>query len=384
MQANAHQPLHPALCAIGWSADHEAEWQARADQAPTDGPTPANQGPTPIPARVILEHRGFYTVATEQGERLAELSGRLRHDAQSRLDLPAVGDWVAVRPDPNRSASALLVLETLPRASALLRKIAGDTTAPQLVAANVDTAIMLMGLDENFNVRRLERYLTAIRAADIQPIILLTKADLCDDLPEKITAAAAAAGPDTPLFALDLLHDDLGEVLDPWLTPQSTLVLLGSSGVGKSTLTNHLLGEALQRTAQVSDERSQGRHTTTHRQLFTLPCGALLIDTPGMREFQPWDASPSSLADAFEDINALTERCQYRDCQHEREPNCAIQAALADATLPPERLAAFRKLQRELKHLAIAQDKALRIQEHRKRKTLTRAVKLHAKMSPKW
>lgn len=358
------------LSQYGWSQERADNWHPRPDQAPCQ------------PARVILEHRGFYTVITANGERLAELSGRLRHDAQSRLDLPAVGDWVVVTDNPQ--TSTLLVLETLPRTSTLLRKQAGETTEPQLVAANIDAAIMLMGLDDNFNIRRMERYLTAIRGANIQPIILLSKADLCDDVPKRIAEATAAAGIETPVHAIDLLHEDPFPLLTPWLAPHQTVVLLGSSGVGKSTLTNRLLGKDQQRTSTVSDERNQGRHTTTHRQLFILPNASLLIDTPGMREFQPWETDPQHVSDAFEDIELLAAQCQFRDCKHNNEPGCAIQEAIQSGELLPNRLTAFRKLNRELQRLAVDQSNAARIKEQQRRKLLTRNAKQRAKMSPKW
>jgi ribosome biogenesis GTPase len=304
------------------------------------------------PARVALPYGATFRVYLADAETLADVSGRLRHEARSRRDLPAVGDWVAVRwtvPTDRATIHAIL-----PRRSLFSRKVAGETTVEQIVAANVDTAFLVAGLDHDFNLRRLERYLAMAWTSGAQPVVLLNKADLADDL-EAQRADVAAISPGVPIHVISSRFGSGLEELEPYLQPGRTIALLGSSGVGKSTLINRLLGEDRQRTREVRASDQRGRHTTTHRELVRLPGGAMLIDTPGMRELQLWDAD-TGVQETFDDITALAPECHFADCRHDTEPRCAVKAAVADGRIPAERLENYIKLQRELAHLAGRQD----------------------------
>lgn len=326
-----------------------------------------------VPARIAREDRGRYLLLGDEGERPGELAGRLRHEARTRAELPAVGDWVAVRPD----GMPAVIVAVLPRASAFVRKVAGDTTDEQIVAANVDTVLLVSGLDGDFNVRRIERFLTAAWDSGAQPVLVLNKADVADDVDARVAEVLAVA-PGVPVVALSALAGDGIAALQPWLVPGRTLALVGSSGVGKSTLANALLGQARQATGNVREDDSRGRHTTTHRELFELPCGAWLLDTPGMRELQLW-ADESSLSGAFPDVDGFAANCRFRDCAHDSEPGCAVRAALERGALPRERFESWRKLQRELRHLERRQDAVLRAKDEAKWRAIHNSMKHHPK-----
>jgi ribosome biogenesis GTPase / thiamine phosphate phosphatase len=308
-----------------------------------------------IPARVSAQHRGEYDVLAERGELRAHVAGRLRHEASSGADLPAVGDWVALRDET--------IHAVLPRRSAFLRKVAWSQTEAQVLAANIDTVFVLTGLDEDFSPRRIERYLTLAWESGATPALVLTKADLCrDPLALLVEAEQVALGVST-----HVVSNLTGEGLDglaPYLGPAKTVALLGSSGVGKSSLANRLLGGDVQVTKELAGDGT-GRHTTTARELFRLPSGALLVDTPGLREVQLWDAD-EGIQEAFADIDELAADCRFNDCAHMREPGCAVQAAIDEGRLPRERLQSYRALQRELKRLAMKQDARLRSEERKK------------------
>ena len=326
------------------------------------------------PARVAREDRGRYAVLDESGARSAELAGRLRHDARTRAELPAVGDWVALRPG---AASSAVIEAVLPRASSFVRKVAGDTTEEQVVAANVDTVFLVSGLDADFNCRRIERYLAAAWESGAEPVVVLNKADLAADLDARIAEAEAAA-PGAAVVPLSALAGEGLAALSAWLAPGRTVALIGSSGVGKSTLVNALLGTARQATGVVREDDSRGRHTTTHRELIPLPGGALLLDTPGMRELQLWGGE-ESLDGAFPEIAELAAACRFRDCRHEAEPGCAVLAALATGRLDEERLLSWRKLQRELARLAARANARARAAEQAKWKAIHRSMRDHPK-----
>ena len=287
--------------------------------------------------RVVLSERGAYTVSDGEAELAAVLPGRLRHRAAAR-DLPAVGDWVAVR----RTPAADLIEAVLPRTSTLARRDP-DQKSEQVLVANVDRALLVMGLDGDFNVRRLERDLTLVAAAGVAPVVVLSKADLEPAAVATRRAEVVAAAPGAPVLALDLLEPAAALAVAAELPPRTPAVLLGSSGAGKSTLLNALAGDALQRTAPVRGHDSRGRHTTTRRQLFRLPGGALVIDSPGMRELEPW-RSAAGLDDSFADVAAAAAGCRFRDCGHAAEPGCAVRAAVEDGTLAADRVAAYQKL----------------------------------------
>jgi ribosome biogenesis GTPase len=305
-------------------------------------------------------------VAREDGDVLAELPGRLRHEARDRSDLPAVGDWVAVDPSPGRT----LVRAVLPRRTVLVRKVAGGTSESQVIAANVDVVLVAAAAGADVNERRLERYLTFAWSSGAQPVVLLTKADLEDDVAERV-ASIEAASPGVPVVAVSALTGAGIDRVAELLPPAKTGVVVGSSGVGKSTLINRLLGTDLLLTQRVRAHDERGMHTTTSRRLVPLPNGALLVDTPGMRELAL--ADDDGLDGAFADVEALAAGCRFGDCAHGVEPHCAVLRAVEDGSLDPERLHAFRALQREIAYLARKQDVRLRLQEQRRWKNISRA-----------
>lgn len=295
------------------------------------------------PARVTLELKGFVEVTDETGARLAECTGRFAREAAGAADFPAVGDWVAVTARPG-DATRADIHAVLPRLTKFSRKAAGEQIVEQVVAANVDTVFLVTALDANFNLRRIERYLAAAHASGAQPVVLLNKADVGDD-PAARAAEVEAIAPGVPVFVVSAQTRRGLKALAPWLEPGRTVAFLGSSGVGKSTLINRLAGERLQDTQEVRED-DKGRHTTTQRELIVTPAGALVIDTPGMRELQPWDDGGGRAA-AFADVAEIAARCRFRDCAHTVEPGCAIVAALADGTLDPARWQSYQRLARE-------------------------------------
>ena len=326
------------------------------------------------PARVVREDRERYRIDTGS-EHAAEIAGRFRHTAHTRMDYPAVGDWVAVRAPGGDGPWTILAL--VPRSSVFVHQAAGDTTEPQVVAANIDTVFVVAGLDADFNVRRLERYVTAAWESGAHPVLVLNKADLAAD-PGAAIEAASDVAPGVPVLALSATERQGLDALEPWLAPHRTVALLGSSGAGKSTLVNALLGREAQTTQDVRASDSRGRHTTTHRELIVLPGGAILIDTPGMRALQLWTAEPA-LDGTFPEIAALAAHCHFADCAHVNEPGCAVLAAEAAGELPEDRLASWRKLQRELRHLAVKQDDVLRRQEQSRVRAAHKALRAHPK-----
>jgi ribosome biogenesis GTPase len=320
---------------------------------------------------VASEHQHLYTLLTTGGELLARVSGRLRHEAAERADFPAVGDWVAAKRQAGEDRATIHAI--LPRRSRFSRRAPGDADKEQIVAANVDTVFLVMGLDGDFNPRRMERYLSVAWDSGADPVVLLSKADLCADKDARRREIEVLGAP------THLVSPKTGEGLDAvrvYLKPGRSVALLGSSGVGKSTLINRLLGEERLKTREVRASDDRGRHTTSTRQLLVLPGGALIIDTPGMRELQLWDVA-SGVDAAFADIEALAETCRVGDCQHEVEPGCAVRAAADEGRLPKERLFSYHKLQKELAHLAIRQDLGLEAEQRRKWRSIHKVARKH-------
>ncbi|MCX6937411.1 MAG: ribosome small subunit-dependent GTPase A [Verrucomicrobia bacterium] len=298
------------------------------------------------PARVVVElRRHYYAVVTAAGELLAECTGKFHHEARRDPNLyPAVGDWVAVLPSPGAEGRAQLHA-LLPRRSRFSRQSAGGEQSQQIIAANIDIVFLVSGLDRNYNPKRIQRFLVAARDSGAQPVIVLNKADLHPD-PEAVRTEIERLVPGVPVV-ITSSHTRRGlKLLGGHATPGRTLAFVGSSGVGKSSLINRLARDAELPTAEVREKDAKGRHTTTRRELVLAPSGALIIDTPGMRELQLWDAD-EALEEAYADIGEIALRCRFTSCLHEDEPGCAVRIALAGGTLPPERLASYRKLKAE-------------------------------------
>ena len=318
--------------------------------------------------RVVLEYNHLYRVYTEQGELLADVTGKFRHEAASRADLPVVGDWVVLQPRPEEGKAT--IQSVLPRKSKFVRKAAGSRTEEQIVGANIDTVFLVTSLNQDFNLRRLERYLVVALESGASPVIVLSKADLCD-MVEDILAEIQTVAKGIPVHAISVIQPGGLDELTPYFRHGETVALLGSSGVGKSTLINHLIGRDLQKVREVREHDGRGQHTTTHRELILLPQGGLVLDTPGMRELQLWDGE-ESLHQAFDDIEGLAGSCYFSDCQHREEPRCAVREAVAEGRLDAARYQSYEKLQKELKHMARKQDINAQITEKKKWKKLSR------------
>ena len=334
---------------LGWTDSHQLEFEPHAAAGLA-------------PGRVSEQHRGAYVVFTEDGEIRAEPAGRLSYEASGFGDLPAVGDWVAVALRPAEGAGTIQAV--LPRRTKFSRKVAWSATEEQVVAANVDTVFLLSSLNEDLNLRRLERYLTLAWESGAKPVIILTKTDLSPNVEQRVLEVEGISF-GVPVHAISSLTGDGLDVVRSYIEPGKTIALLGSSGVGKSTLVNTLLGRELLAVKEIRESDGEGRHTTTHRQLVPLPGGGLVLDTPGMRELQLWESS-EGLGEAFSDIEALAAQCRFNDCAHDTEPGCAIQAALETGTLELGRWSSYQKLQRELAHLERRLDKRAQADERKK------------------
>jgi len=336
------------LAALGWTNELEAAHTTYAERGFE-------------PARVVAEHRGGYLVRGERDERLAHARGKLR-DHELEGGMPAVGDWVAVCDAPGGRAAIEAIL---PRRTKVSRKTPWLKAEEHVLVANVDTVLLLSGLDDDFNPRRLERYLTAAWDSGADPVIVLTKLDLCEDETKILEAEAIGLG-----VAVLPASNVSGEGIDAvraLLAPRRTFVLLGSSGVGKSSLVNRLAGRRLMPTGDLR-RAGRGRHTTRHRQLLVLPGGALFVDTPGLRELQVWEGDLDS---AFSDIAELAASCRFNDCAHSTEPDCSVREALETGVLEPERWSNYLKLQRELR--ALEARRSSRVHRELKRRWRQRA-----------
>ena len=350
------------LASLGWDGRWAAAWRAALKDH--------RSRVEPSPARIVAEHRDRYVVAAEDGERTAVLAGRARNDAAASDSFPAVGDWVGITLGDGDGASVIRF--SLERRSAFVRKAAGKRTDAQVVAANVDVALIATAIPTDLSARRLERYLTLAWESGAMPVIVLTKCDLADD-PDALVAEATLAAPGVEVVAVSGTTGVGIDLLARVLRPSETSVLIGSSGVGKSTLVNRLLGVERQRTSQVTDV-GKGRHTTTYRELIRLETGALLIDTPGMRELQLWSADDGVDA-AFADLDAHAGDCRFRDCVHDAEPGCAVRAAVESGALSAERLAHWHQLRRELAYLARKQDERVAAEMKSRVRSLTRGLR---------
>jgi ribosome biogenesis GTPase / thiamine phosphate phosphatase len=316
------------LAALGWTDELEAALTPYAERGF-------------MPARVVAEHRGGYYVRSELGDRLAQARGRLRDD-ELWGGMPAVGDWVVVCDAPGERFA---IEALLPRRTKVSRKTPWLKAEEHILVANVDTVLLVGGLDHDFNPRRLERYLTAAWDSGADPVIVLTKLDVCDDPGKLAEAENVAVG--VPVYPVSNVTGEGVDAVRGLLEPAKTFVLLGSSGTGKSTLVNRLAGRTVMATGGLRND-GRGRHTTRHRQLLVMPGGAILIDTPGLRELQIWEGDVDS---AFADIAELAAQCRFNDCAHSTEPDCAVREALQTGDLDEGRWANYLKLQRELRSI---------------------------------
>jgi len=347
---------------LGWDDRWAAEFDtlARADVEP---------------GRVAIEFNHIYRLFVRAGDLGASASGRLKHRAERRSEFPAVGDWVAVLKRPGHETGTIVAV--LPRRTYFSRRSAGNVTDEQVVAANVDVVFVVMALDGDYNLRRLDRYLLLARESQAQPVILLTKPDLSSDVATQVAQVEARAGG----LAVHVLAPKLNQGVEQvaaHLATGRTAALLGSSGVGKSTIINRLAGDERQRTREVRETDSRGRHTTIHRELVVLPGGGLIIDTPGMRELQLWDVG-EAVRETFDDIEALAAGCRFGNCRHREEPRCAVKDAVEAGSLSAERLGSYLTLREEMAGLAQQQDERAQLEEKRRSKTTSRPPRPHLK-----
>ena len=336
----------PLLQRLGWDDGWEAAFAERAAGL--------------VPARVAIQHRGAYDLIHGDGEQRASAANRLVREE----GLPAVGDWVGL------DLSTNLIEALLPRRTSISRKEVWHATREQILAANIDIAFLVQALPLDFNLRRLERYLAMAWESGAQPVVVLTKIDLVDDEQPYLDQVESVTLGSCPVIAESAKTGEGLEALRAWFEPNKTAVLLGSSGVGKSTIVNSLVGEELIATQEVRADDQMGRHTTTRRELILLPTGGVVLDTPGIRELQLWDAD---LEQTFGDVEEIARRCRFNDCNHDREPGCAIREALLDGSLSRERWDSYVKLQRELEAIEARRNHLLRQERVREYKIRARA-----------
>lgn len=352
----------------GWTAAWEKRWSDEQLELASRQP-----------ARIIADHGHMQRLITAEGECWGKVSGRMRHDNLETGIAPAVGDWVAVTHEPGEEA---IIHHLLPRQSRVSRQAAGPVTKEQLIAANVDTLLIVAALNHDFNLRRLERYVLMAWNGGVRPVIVLSKSDLCDDVQERISQVEGIA-PGVEVLAISAIEGEGKERLENYLQPGITVALTGSSGSGKSTLVNWMMGKDVQITQAVREGDSRGRHTTTHREMFVLPQGAVLIDTPGMRELHLWDEGEGGLSQAFGEIDELAGACRFIDCTHTKEQGCAVKEAIDKGELDKKRLNNFLKMQKELQFQRRKEEFASRKRTASSKPAKTRKPK-HARRGNDW
>lgn len=351
------------LAALGWTDRLTAEFAPLAASGL-------------VPGRVSLEHNHVYRVMTEEGEWLAEAAGRIKFEATGRRELPAVGDWVGLRPAPRGHRASIRAI--LPRRTWFSRKAAGRETEEQVIAANVDVVLIVFGLDQHVKPRAIERYLALARKAGVAPVVVLNKADAAEDVAAAVAEATVVAG-DAPVHAVSATMGTGVPVLEQYLKPGRTLALLGPSGAGKSSLVNRLIGEDVLATSEVRDWDARGRHTSVHRQLLQRPGGGLIIDTPGMRELQLWDGD-EGVGETFDEIIELAPECRFRDCRHDAEPGCAVKAAVEEGRVEATRYESYLKLRHEHEAMEKLRDERAMLDAKRQAKVTGRAIKAMQKL----
>src|SRR3989339_337981 len=306
-----------------------------------------------FPARVATAQREIYSILSETGEYRAEITGKIRFNAASISDLPVVGDWVMARLSPEGNLAVIEAI--LPRKTKFSRKSPGEITEEQVLVSNIDIVFLVNGLDTDFNLRRIERYLILAVNSGIKPVILLNKTDLCDNLQERVEEVKSIAT-GHPIHTLSAANNMGIEFLDEYITKGVTVSFIGSSGVGKSTIINRLLGEERLKVGTVRESDGKGKHITTHRELILLPGGGIVIDNPGLRELRLW-AEEDSLDTTFNDIKDIAANCRFKDCKHADEPGCAVRAAMENGALDPKRFNNYTKVKKELRYLATRKEK---------------------------
>jgi ribosome biogenesis GTPase / thiamine phosphate phosphatase len=353
-----YQPVY--LEDLGWNAFFQDNYQVL-------------KIPDSVPARVVSQSKGAFQVYCKYGEFSATVSGKMRYQAGEEYKDPAVGDWVIIKPLVDERKGIISAI--LPRKSKFSRKSAGDRSAEQIISANIDTVFIVNGLDggRNFNLRRIERYLTLAWSSGAVPVIVLNKIDLCPDVNSRIRSVESIA-PGVSVHPVSAREKTGLDALKSYLVKGSTAAFLGSSGVGKSALINALLGENRQETGEIRADDHEGRHTTTRRELILLPEGGMVIDTPGMREIQLW-AGEEDLQGAFQDIESLAEGCRFSNCTHNAEPGCAVRSAIENGQFDPARMESYRKLQNELKYMAAKEEGSTRQFEKQRFKKIAKWVK---------
>lgn len=321
--------------------------------------------------RISAENKTNYSVLTGSGEIIGEVSGRYLFETERQSDLPKVGDWVVITLFNNNELA--VIHQTLPRRTKISRKSADRKTDEQIIAANVDIAFIVQSLDDNFNINRLERYLSVVYQGGVKPVVILNKTDLRNDVEEKVKLVKERTGIENPVSVSALNRDGL-DAITSMIKPGLTIVFIGSSGVGKSTLINALLGYDRFATNEVREQDSRGKHTTTRREMVLMPSGGILIDTPGMRELSLWNAD-NGLAQTFSEFDDYSESCKYSDCTHTHEIGCAVLSALEKGFIPKERYENYLKLRKELKYLESKQNISAQIEEKRKWKIIHKELK---------